>query len=391
MSRSHEVNVCRERDTRDISCIQLYMVFFRIGLTTFGGGFSMATVLRHELVLKRGWMDENDFFNTLSTATAVPGAVAVNLAFTQGWKMRGFPGALAAAAGQVSPSIVILLLVARFAAPYFEKPLFAAFLKGAAVAVAAQIAFAAYTFARNLRPHWQNFLACGLGLFVVIIGFHPVFAVLAGALVGYFLMHERMTRHQWTEEAELALAGLIEGITAKELLHGPFEEELKDVIGERNKVTKNRFDSLLDECPVLDFADSLSTVDFFDRAAQEMAKVMHLDSTELATALLMREREASTALDENLAVPHTVIDGDGKFGILMARVRKGIAFSDETPHVEAVFVLVGSLDQRSFYLCALATIAQMAGQEEFQNRWLQAKDVRELRSVAISARRQLIH
>ena len=179
---------------RAISCARLFLIFSKIGLTTFGGGFSMAAVLRHELVLKRAWLTEREFFDTLSTATAVPGAVAINLAFMQGWKARGYRGAIAAATGTMLPSVVILLLIARFATPYFDHPLVASFLKGAGIAVAAQIAFASYTFARNLRVHWQNIFACGLGLGLLIIGLHPVFAVLAGASVGYLLMHERMTR-----------------------------------------------------------------------------------------------------------------------------------------------------------------------------------------------------
>jgi len=177
-----------------VSCVQLFLIFNQIGLTTFGGGFSMATVLRHELVLKRGWITEREFLDTLSAATAVPGAVAVNLAFMQGWKARGYRGAIAAATGTMVPSIVILLFIARFAAPYFDHPLVASFLKGASIAVASQIAYASYTFARNLRVHWHNILACGLGLLLLIIGLHPVYAVLAGASVGYLLMHERMTR-----------------------------------------------------------------------------------------------------------------------------------------------------------------------------------------------------
>ena len=154
----------------------------------------MSTLVNAQPVTIRAWLTEREFFDTLSAATAVPGAVAINLAFMQGWKARGYRGDIAAATGTMLPSVVILLFIARFATPYFDHPLVASFLKGAGIAVAAQIAFASYTFARNLRVHWQNIFACGLGLGLLIIGLHPVFAVLAGASVGYLLMHERMTR-----------------------------------------------------------------------------------------------------------------------------------------------------------------------------------------------------
>lgn len=176
-----------------ISCFRLFRTFFHIGLITFGGGFAMAAVLRHELVLKRQWLTEKDFINTLSTATLVPGAIAVNLAFLEGRRLRGFRGGIAAAAGTMCPSILTILLIVRFAAPYFDHPPVAAFLKGCAIAVAGQIAFTAFTFGRKLWRHWQNAVVCGLGLFILCIGVHPLWAVVSTALAGYLLMRDRMT------------------------------------------------------------------------------------------------------------------------------------------------------------------------------------------------------
>jgi len=169
---------------------------------TFGGGFAMSTVLRHELVLKRRWLSDKEFVNTFSTATAVPGAIGVNLAFIEGRRLHGMAGAIAAAVGIVCPSVLVILLIARFGAPYFDHPTVAAFLKGSAIAVAGQIAFAAFTFARRLRRHWQNAVVCGLGLFVLGIGLHPIWAVAAAGALGYLMMRERMTPYDATDVDE---------------------------------------------------------------------------------------------------------------------------------------------------------------------------------------------
>ncbi len=169
------------------SCLHLFGTFFRIGLLTFGGGFAMASVMRHELVLKRRWLSEDDFISVLSTATVVPGAIAVNLAFLQGRRFRGLPGAAAAVLGTACPSFVVILLIVWFAMPHFDHPAVGAFLKGCAVAVAGQIAFAAYTFARRLRGNWRTVSACVLGLVVLFLGLHPLWAVVAAAGSGYFL------------------------------------------------------------------------------------------------------------------------------------------------------------------------------------------------------------
>ncbi|HUW31722.1 MAG TPA: chromate transporter [Planctomycetota bacterium] len=167
--------------------MSLFWAFFRIGLFTLGGGFAMATVMRHELVLKRRWLSEDEFISAMSTATAVPGAIAVNLAFLQGRRVRGKCGATAATLGTICPSFFVILLIAWFALPYLENPRVAAFFKGCGIAVAGQIAFAGFTFARRLRRDWRNFAVCALGLLVVGLGLHPVWAIVAAAGLGFVL------------------------------------------------------------------------------------------------------------------------------------------------------------------------------------------------------------
>ncbi len=364
-----------------VSCLSLFWTFFRVGLTTFGGGFAMAAVLRHELVLKRRWLTEREFFDTLCAATAVPGAVAVNLAFLEGRRMRGLPGGAAAAVGTMCPSVVVILLLARLAAPHFEHPVVAAFLKGCAIAVAGQIAFAALAFVRGLRRHWHNAAVCGLGLFILAMGLHPVWAVAAAAVLGYLIMRKRMARRTDEAEAELDLLELIEGITAPEFVTGSFEADLKEVLGRSDEAMWARFDTLLEECPVLDSSESMSVDEFLDLAAEELAPRLHADATTLASALKERESKSSTVLNEWLALPHVVLPGGGAFEMLIARSRAGIRFSQESPDIHAAFVLVGSVDQRDFYLRAIAAIARMADNSDSPGRWLKAEGKRGLKEA----------
>ena len=75
--------------------------------------------------------------------------------------------------------------------------------------------------------------------------------------------------------------------------------------------------------------------------------------------LVQREEESSTVLTPNLAIPHIIIDGEKTFDVLLVRARGGICFSDAAPCVHAIFVLVGTRDERNFHLRALAAIAQI--------------------------------
>ena len=170
-----------------VSCAVIFWAFVRVAMLTLGGGFAMAAVMRHELVHKRRWLGDDEFFTVLSTATAIPGPVAVNLAFLEGRRLGGRRGAAAAVVGMVLPSVVVILLVVRFALPWFDNPRVGAFFKGCAVAVAGQIAFASLTFAKRLRRQWRKVLICAVALAVVAAGLHPVLAIVIAAVLGYLI------------------------------------------------------------------------------------------------------------------------------------------------------------------------------------------------------------
>jgi chromate transporter len=86
---------------------ELLRAFAVIGLSSFGGGLS--GWLYREMVERRRWLSEHDFLAGLSLARAMPGANVVNLSIWIGHRLRGRPGALAAAGGvMVGPLFLIV-------------------------------------------------------------------------------------------------------------------------------------------------------------------------------------------------------------------------------------------------------------------------------------------
>jgi chromate transporter len=171
-----------------VPCARIFLTFLRIGLFTLGGGLAMATVMRHELVHRRRWVEDDDFVAEMATATIVPGAIAVNLAYIQGRRLRGALGAAAAITGTVLPSFLVILAVAWVAMPYLSRPKVAAFFRGCAIGVAAQIAFTAFVFGRRLLRSWRSVVVCAAGLAAVgILRVHPLFALVAAVGLGYWL------------------------------------------------------------------------------------------------------------------------------------------------------------------------------------------------------------
>ncbi len=92
------------------STLQLFMIFSRIGLTSFGGGLS-GWMLR-EFVQRRHWVGEEEFLSGLGLAQAFPGVNVVNLAIWIGYRLRGTPGALAGAAGIIIPAAFLAVAIA---------------------------------------------------------------------------------------------------------------------------------------------------------------------------------------------------------------------------------------------------------------------------------------
>jgi chromate transporter len=171
-----------------VSLANIFWAFFRIGLFTLGGGLAMSPVIRHELVIRRRWVKDSYFMAIMSLATVVPGAIAVNIAYLLGRRLRGKKGSMAAILGTILPSFCVILLVAGILLPFFNYPKVAAFLHGSAIAVTGQLAFAGFIFGRKLLRKWQHFVVCAAGVITIgVFGLHPIWGLITASILGYWL------------------------------------------------------------------------------------------------------------------------------------------------------------------------------------------------------------
>ncbi|UCD51080.1 MAG: PTS sugar transporter subunit IIA [Phycisphaerales bacterium] len=89
--------------------------------------------------------------------------------------------------------------------------------------------------------------------------------------------------------------------------------------------------------------------------------------------------------------PHVVIDGTGKFDLLMSPCRQGIRFSEQAPQIHTIFVIAGSRDQRNFHLRALPAIAQIVQGPDFERQWAAARNEQALRDIVLLGQRRRGH
>lgn len=92
--------------------LDLFCAFFRIGLFTFGGGYAMLPLLQREIVDKKHWATEEELLDYFAVGQCTPGVIAVNTATFVGFKEKKLSGAIFATLGVVSPSLVIITVIA---------------------------------------------------------------------------------------------------------------------------------------------------------------------------------------------------------------------------------------------------------------------------------------
>jgi len=242
-------------------------------------------------------------------------------------------------------------------------------------------------FKSPFYPWVQIIGILSFGFILFEMGKWSVFVVVIIVLAG-FLIYGFFGRKSYKE---FALLHLVERITNKQIAGNILEEELKNIIRERDGIVKDRFDRLVEKAIVLDLEGKMSVEEFFKIVAKNFSYELGMNDEDFFSLLIEREKESSTALNDFLAVPHIIVDGKKVFGLLIARVKEGVEFSKENNSVKAIFVLAGSKDERTFHLQVLAAIAQIVQNPNFEKMWMYAKDENALRDIILLGKRKRIN
>lgn len=102
--------------------LQLFYEFFKAGLFAIGGGMATLPFL-YDMSDKMGWFTYADLANMVAISESTPGPIGINMATYVGYTLRGVPGALTATVGLITPSIIIILIIAKFLQAFKDSPL----------------------------------------------------------------------------------------------------------------------------------------------------------------------------------------------------------------------------------------------------------------------------
>ncbi len=183
-----------------------------------------------------------------------------------------------------------------------------------------------------------------------------------------------------------ALVYVMRKIVAREIFGKGVEEELFEIVMERDRMLEDRFNRLISRSPILDLEGPMSFEEFVKVSSKVLSSHLGIPREKIEKLLKEREEISSTVIGKGLAIPHIIVEGEKKFEMLIVRCRKGIEFPEGKVHV--AFVMAGTLDERNFYLRTLASLVEIVREKDFIKRWLSLKDEPALRRFLILQRKK---
>ena len=167
---------------------KLFLIFFKIGAFTFGGGYAMLPIIYRELCEERDIIPQAEMEELVVLSQAMPGALAVNCATQTGYKLYGKLGAVVCALGVVLPSYLIIVCLAGVLLKYNDNHYVIGAFNGIRAVVVGMILAAAV---KMLKPIAKDKIGIAIMLATVIaaviIDINPIFFIIVGGIIGYIV------------------------------------------------------------------------------------------------------------------------------------------------------------------------------------------------------------
>ena len=178
--------------------LRLFLEFFKVGLFAVGGGMATFPFLE-DLAVKTGWYTPLQLADMIAISESTPGPIGVNMATYVGFTTAGIPGGIIATLGLITPSVIVILIIARVLAKFRDSKLVNDIFSGLRPASAGLIAAAGFSVVMvslvDLQADGLNMIQWkGVALAAVILlltrkvkqtkDLHPVVFIVLSAVAG---------------------------------------------------------------------------------------------------------------------------------------------------------------------------------------------------------------
>ena len=174
--------------------IEIFILFFKIGAFTIGGGYAMLSLIEDEIVNKKKWLDHEEFLDGMAIAQSTPGVLAVNISLITGYKIAGFLGMFAGMLGAVLPSFFIVLFLSQILLAYGNHPIVVARFNGVKPAITALILISVYRIGKSANINRYNFvIPLIVAVLIKYFGVSPIVIIIATMILGniFYILKEK--------------------------------------------------------------------------------------------------------------------------------------------------------------------------------------------------------
>ena len=165
--------------------LELFIVFFKLGAFTIGGGIAMLPLLQNTLIEEKKWFTKEEFMDIVAVCQSLPGVVAINMATYVGYKKKGLAGSIVSTFGVTVPSFVLILIIANGISALGGKGAVMGAMAGLRAAALGLVAVAIIQLApAAIKSVWSLAAAAGAFILIGVLNVNTAYVILLFLVLG---------------------------------------------------------------------------------------------------------------------------------------------------------------------------------------------------------------
>ncbi|MCM1130505.1 MAG: chromate transporter [Roseburia sp.] len=174
--------------------LDLFLTFFKLGATTFGGGYAMMSQIKESIVEKKEWLTNDELLEVFAISESTPGPVAINMATYIGFQKGKILGSILATLGVILPSFIIIFIISLFLNKFLENKYVAYAFVGIKCAVAFLILKAGLNLFKKMKKAPWQLCVFGIVLILMILlelfskSFSSIYLIIIGGVIGIIIL-----------------------------------------------------------------------------------------------------------------------------------------------------------------------------------------------------------
>lgn len=174
--------------------LDLFLTFFKLGATTFGGGYAMMSQIKETVVEKKEWLTSDELLEIFAISESTPGPVAINMATYIGFQKGKILGSIFATLGVVLPSFIIIFIISLFLNKFLENQYVANAFVGIKCAVAFLILKAGINLFKKMKKCIWQLTVFSIVLVSMILlelfskNFSSIYLIIMGGIIGIVIL-----------------------------------------------------------------------------------------------------------------------------------------------------------------------------------------------------------